>query len=105
MAQTLAFEGVNAPAAEFATARRRSDLASPRALISLSIALFVCVLAVVSVRCLCAPHSPAALWLATGAAVAGWLNGPRGREFDLAYGFLTLAAFAIAGFLLGDSVG
>ena len=34
-------------------------------------------------------------------AVAGWLAGPRGREFDLAYGFLTMAAFAIADFLIG----
>ena len=103
MAQTLAFEGIHAPAAEMSTAERRSDLASPRALLSLSTTFFVCVLAVLGVRylCTCPPYALATLWVATGVAVAGWLSGPRGREFDLAYGFLTTAAFAIASFLIG----
>lgn len=104
MAQTLAFEGMQAPAAEIAAAERRSGLASPRAQICLSTALFVCVLAVLSVRYLCAPSAMSAIWVASGVAVVGWLAGPRGREFDLAYGFLTMAAFAIADFLIGRSV-
>jgi len=103
MAQTLAFEGVHAPAAEIATAERRSGLASPRALISLSTALMACVLAMLSLRYLCPPDQISALWIASGVAVAGWLNGPRGREFDLAYGFLAMAAFAISFFLIGQS--
>jgi signal transduction histidine kinase len=101
MAQTLAFEGVHAPAVEMLTAERRSGLASPRALISLSTALVVCVLVVLSVRYLCSPSAGAALWIAAGVAVAGWLNGPRTREFDFAYAFLATAAFAIASFLIG----
>jgi signal transduction histidine kinase len=103
MAQTLAFEGVQAPTAEIAAAEQRSGLAAPRALISLSTALLVCVLAALSIRYLCAPHAPAALWVASGVAVIGWLSGPRRREFDLAYGFLTMAAVAIANFLFGKS--
>lgn len=104
MAQTLALAGVHAPAAEIATAERRSGLASARALISLSTALSVCVLVVVSVTYLCPSHSVAALWIVSGVAVAGWLNGPRGREFDLAYAFLATAAFAIGAFLVGKPI-
>jgi signal transduction histidine kinase len=103
MAQTLSLDGVVAAGGEFKSAEARSGLASTRALVSLATALVVCVLVVLTIRYLRGPGPVTALWVASGVAVAGWLNGPRGREFDLAYGLLTAAAFAIAGFLIGDT--
>jgi signal transduction histidine kinase len=103
MAQTLALDGVQATGGELASPEQRSGLLSARALLSLSSALVVCILVVLAVRYLRGPGPIAALWGASGVAVAGWLNGPRGREFDLAYGLLVTASFAIGGFLVGNT--
>jgi signal transduction histidine kinase len=103
MAQTMALDGGTTTGGELAPTEPRSGLASARALLSLASALIVCILAVLAVRYLRGPGPVAALWGASGVAVAGWLNGPRGREFDLAYGLLVTAAFAISGFLIGNN--
>jgi signal transduction histidine kinase len=104
MAQTLGFDSVQAPAVETAAAERRSLLASPRALFTLSSALLVCVLVVIPGDHFSAFGPASALWAASAVAVAGWLNGPRGREFDLAFGLLATAAFAIGRLLVGDGL-
>jgi signal transduction histidine kinase len=104
MSETLSVSAVLGTGPETAAPERRSDLASPRAVASLSSAFLVCILVVLAAHCM-RPNGPIAiLWGASGVAVAGWINGPRGREFDLAYGLLVAAAFAIGGLLVGDSL-
>ena len=104
MAQTLVLDGAQADGHQTGATERRSDLTSPRALLSLSSALVVCALVVLAVHYFRGSGPTAALWGASGVAVSGWLTGPRGREFDIAYGLLVTAAFAVGGFLVGNSL-
>jgi signal transduction histidine kinase len=86
-----------------ATASGRSELSSLRVVACLASAFLVCFFVVVAVKTTRAHGLIAALWAAGGVGVVGWLKGPRTREFDLSYGLIVAAAFAIGNVLVRNT--
>ncbi len=98
---TLSVSADDAATLETLYPTRRSALASPRAILSLSSAFLVCALVIFGAQFRLPGTMVCVVWLASGVAVAGWLNGPRGRDFDLAYAAVLSVALLI-GALLAD---
>jgi signal transduction histidine kinase len=101
---TLSVSADDAATLETLYPARRSSLASPRAILSLSSAFLVCALVIFGAQFRLPGTMVCVVWLASGVAVAGWLNGPRGRDFDLAYAALVSVALLIGGLIADISL-
>lgn len=86
------------------TTAERTDFTSPRIMGCLAAALLVLILVVAAIQYSRSAGLIAAFWPAVGVAVAGWLKGPRTREFDLAYGMLLVVAYGVGNILVGNTI-
>jgi signal transduction histidine kinase len=64
--------------------------------------VLVCMSAVLAIHTTRGVGPVAALWVAGGVALVGWLEGPRTRAFDFMYGGFIAMAIAIANMLAGN---